>query len=118
VPALMGSLVLVALIRKAESPGSSPAYIIGYNLSDWLAEGFVAISALLGTLGSFFSGSTTVSNLTFGSIQQARLSLSLSSDTWVDRCRRLLRLRFCTAPAPGAVQKRHDHAPTSSRTNC
>lgn len=48
----------------------SPAYIIGYFLSSWLAQGFLAISAFLGALGSFFSGSTTVSNLTFGDIQK------------------------------------------------
>lgn len=74
-PALLGSLVLVALIRKAETANASPAYIIGYLLSDFLAEGFLAISALLGALGSFFSGSTTVSNLTFGVIQQVRAPL-------------------------------------------
>jgi hypothetical protein len=35
-------------------------------------QGFLAISALLGAIGSFFSGSTTVSNLTFGEIQEVR----------------------------------------------
>ena len=68
-PALFGSLVLVAMIRKAPEPQDSPAYSIGYNLSDFMKEGFVAISALLGSLGSFFSGSTTVSDLTFGVVQ-------------------------------------------------
>jgi lactate permease len=68
----MGSLVLGALMYKAEAPGASPAYIIGANLSDFMAKGFIAISALLGALGSFFSGSVTVSNLTFGVVQQVR----------------------------------------------
>lgn len=72
VPALVGSLILVALIRQGESPTARPAYIIGYNLSDFLSDGFVAISAPLGSLGSFFSGSTTVSGLTFGPIQKVR----------------------------------------------
>ena len=56
------------LIRVGGS--GSPAFIIGYYLSSWLAGGFLAISAFLGALGSFFSGSTTVSNLTFGDIQK------------------------------------------------
>jgi lactate permease len=60
--------VLVQLIRVGA--GGSPAYIIGYYLSAWLSQGFLAISAFLGALGSFFSGSTTVSNLTFGDIQK------------------------------------------------
>jgi L-lactate permease len=68
--ATLGALVLVQLIRVG-GPGS-PAYIVGYYLSTWLAQGFLAISAFLGALGSFFSGSTTVSNLTFGDIQKVR----------------------------------------------
>lgn len=72
VPAILGSLVLVSLLRKAEAPGARPAYILGANLSDFMKEGFVAISALLGGLGSFFSGSTIVSNLTFGLVQLVR----------------------------------------------
>lgn len=78
-PALLGSLVLVALIRKGDTTTSSPAYILGYNLAEGLSSGFLAISALLGSLGSFFSGSTTVSNLTFGVVQQARLPASLTA---------------------------------------
>mmetsp|Transcript_8962 Transcript_8962/g.15893 ORF Transcript_8962/g.15893 Transcript_8962/m.15893 type:complete len:129 (-) Transcript_8962:248-634(-) len=49
---------------------SAPATIIGTVLSDALKGGWIAISASIGALGSFFSGSTTVSNLTFGSVQQ------------------------------------------------
>jgi lactate permease len=63
----LGALMLVGLIRNGK--GDSPAYYIGYFLSQWLQGGFLAISAFLGALGSFFSGSTTVSNLTFGDIQ-------------------------------------------------
>jgi L-lactate permease len=72
VPAILASLVLVSLLRKAETPGARPAYILGANLSDFMDEGFVAISALLGGLGTFFSGSTIVSNLTFGLVQLVR----------------------------------------------
>eukprot|EP00892_Ulva_mutabilis_P009417 jgi/Ulvmu1/6848/UM031_0053.1 len=70
VPALMGSLVLVALLREAAEGVEKPAYIIGFNLADFMKEGFIAIAAILGALGSFFSGSTTVSNLTFGIVHQ------------------------------------------------
>jgi hypothetical protein len=59
--ALFGGLVLVSLLRNAEVDGAAPAYIIGYNLSKGLKGGFIVFSAALGALGSFFSGSTTVS---------------------------------------------------------
>jgi L-lactate permease len=65
--AMFGALALVQLMVK--SGEQSPAFIIGSNLSDWFKQGFVILSPLLGCLGSFFSGSTTVSNLTFGQVQ-------------------------------------------------
>jgi lactate permease len=65
--AMFGALALVQLMIK--SGEQSPAFIIGSNLSDWFKQGFVILSPLLGCLGSFFSGSTTVSNLTFGQVQ-------------------------------------------------
>lgn len=77
--ATMGALVLVQLIRVGGA--SSPAYLIGFYASSWLAQGFLAISAFLGALGSFFSGSTTVSNLTFGDIQMVRLTLQMVSSS-------------------------------------
>ncbi|WIA11159.1 hypothetical protein OEZ85_011296 [Tetradesmus obliquus] len=70
--ATMGALVLVQLIRVGGA--SSPGYLIGFYASSWLGQGFLAISAVLGALGSFFSGSTTVSNLTFGDIQMIAAS--------------------------------------------
>jgi lactate permease len=48
---------------------AAPADIIGNNLSTAVKGGWIAFTALIGTLGSFFSGSTTISNLTFGGIQ-------------------------------------------------
>ena len=66
--ALFGALVLVQLIVRGEE--SAPAFIIGSVLSEAFKGGWLAISALTGTLGSFFSGSTTISNLTFGEIQE------------------------------------------------
>jgi L-lactate permease len=65
--ALLGALALVQLLIRVET--EAPAYVIGVTLADWFKQGFVVICPLLGALGSFFSGSTTVSNLTFGSIQ-------------------------------------------------
>ncbi len=66
--AVMGALVLVQLMLKGGK--ESPAHLLGFILARWLKGGFVAISPLVGALGSFFSGSTTVSNLTFGEIQR------------------------------------------------
>jgi len=66
--AIMGALVLVQLILNGGN--ESPANLLGSILAGWLKGGFVAISPLVGALGSFFSGSTTVSNLTFGEIQR------------------------------------------------
>lgn len=78
--ALLGALVLVQLMIRAGT--QSPAYILGTVLSDWLQEGFVVACPLLGALGSFFSGSTTVSNLTFGAIQSiAATNIGISQVT-------------------------------------
>mmetsp|Transcript_4513 Transcript_4513/g.9278 ORF Transcript_4513/g.9278 Transcript_4513/m.9278 type:complete len:697 (+) Transcript_4513:50-2140(+) len=66
--ALLGALALVQLMIK-EGP-AAPADIIGTVLSQALKEGWIAFAAIVGTLGSFFSGSTTISNLTFGGIQE------------------------------------------------
>ena len=78
--ALMGALVLVQLMITGDN--TAPANIIGTVLSDALGKGFIAISGLLGVLGSFFSGSTTVSNLTFGEIQRiAAETIGISTTT-------------------------------------
>lgn len=66
--ALLGALALVQLMIKEGA--AAPADIIGSNLSLALREGWIVFTALIGTLGSFFSGSTTISNLTFGGIQE------------------------------------------------
>mmetsp|Transcript_17991 Transcript_17991/g.49941 ORF Transcript_17991/g.49941 Transcript_17991/m.49941 type:complete len:684 (+) Transcript_17991:105-2156(+) len=65
--ALLGALSLVQLLIKSHM--EAPAYLLGTVLADWFRQGFVVLSPLLGALGSFFSGSTTVSNLTFGTVQ-------------------------------------------------
>jgi len=78
--ALAGALTLVQLMIRFGT--ESPAYLLGTILADWLQEGFVVICPLLGALGSFFSGSTTVSNLTFGEIQKiAAESIGTSVNT-------------------------------------
>jgi L-lactate permease len=65
--ALFGALCLVQLLIKIDT--AAPAFILGNVLADWFEEAFIMITPLLGALGAFFSGSTTVSNLTFGNIQ-------------------------------------------------
>lgn len=66
--ALLGAMILVQLMLQGGTV--SPASILGIILSDWFEGGFIVVSPLLGALGAFFSGSTTVSNLTFGGIQK------------------------------------------------
>lgn len=68
--ALAGALILVELLRGGDEQVDAPAYIIGVRLSDLLSYGFIALSCATGSLGAFFSGSTTISNLTFGQVQQ------------------------------------------------
>eukprot|EP00980_Cylindrotheca_fusiformis_P017543 scaffold5502_cov115-Cylindrotheca_fusiformis.AAC.5 len=75
--ALLGALCLVQMLIRIDT--SAPAYILGTVLADWFQEGYIVITPLLGALGTFFSGSTTVSNLTFGTIQKlAAESLGIS----------------------------------------
>ncbi len=49
----------------------SPIFLIANALSSITSDNWSYFSALLGALGSFFSGSATVSNLTFSGIQQS-----------------------------------------------
>jgi L-lactate permease len=65
--ALFGALVLVQLMIRSGT--AAPAFVLGNILADWFQEAFIIICPLLGALGSFFSGSTAVTNLTFGRIQ-------------------------------------------------
>lgn len=68
--ALSGALMLVELLRTSDHLKDAPAVIIGTRLSETLSHAFVALSFPLGALGSFFSGSTTVSCLTFTQVQK------------------------------------------------
>ncbi|MEP4077186.1 L-lactate permease [Haloferula sp.] len=74
--ALFGALILVELLRHGGD--HSCAAIIGASLADLLGSGWRFGAPFLGALGSFFSGSATVSAMTFGAIQEnAALSLGL-----------------------------------------
>ncbi|AEF55053.1 L-lactate permease [Marinomonas posidonica] len=64
---LIGALVMVNLMMQGET--SSPMFLLAQTFAQALGESWAYTAALLGALGSFFSGSATVSNLTFGGIQ-------------------------------------------------
>lgn len=78
--AFLGALVLVKLLMVGGE--HSCAATLGRGLAS-VAGGFWPMAAVyLGALGSFFSGSNTVSNLTFGGIQYATaLQLGLNPTT-------------------------------------
>ncbi|KNC87620.1 hypothetical protein SARC_00251 [Sphaeroforma arctica JP610] len=65
--ALLGGLMLVGLIRNGGY--GSPAYLLGSIVSGWVGGWWFVLAPFLGALGSFFSGSTAVSCLTFGEVQ-------------------------------------------------
>lgn len=67
--ALCGALVFVGLLMMSESGKESSAVMIGTALGDMAGGQWRGFASLLGALGSFFSGSNTVSNLTFAPIQ-------------------------------------------------
>lgn len=65
--ALIGALMMVNFMMQGED--SAPIFIIANTLADTMGANWSYVASLLGALGSFFSGSATVSNLTFGGIQ-------------------------------------------------
>jgi len=65
--ALLGALVFVKLLMAGGD--KSTAAIIGKGLADLAGPLWIHFAAFLGAFGAFFSGSNTVSNLTFGGIQ-------------------------------------------------
>lgn len=70
--ALAGALVFVKLMMHGGD--HAPVVLIGRALADGVGAVhgslWIAGAPLVGALGSFFSGSATVSNLTFGAVQQ------------------------------------------------
>ena len=67
IAALLGALVFVKLLMVGGQHSS--AVLIGQSLADVAGEKWRYFASYLGALGAFFSGSNTVSNLTFGGIQ-------------------------------------------------
>lgn len=78
--AFLGALVLVKLLTVGGE--NSAANVLGQGLASIAGENWQFVAVFLGALGAFFSGSSTVSNLTFGAIQEATAaSLGLDRST-------------------------------------
>ncbi len=78
--ALLGALVLVRLLMTGGN--DALVQVIGRSFADVAGEQWLWVAPFLGALGSFFSGSATISNLTFGGIQSAIASgLALDETT-------------------------------------
>jgi lactate permease len=70
--ALIGAMVLAEMLTLGGGEGAnSPAKVIGSAMADMAGPAWPIFAALLGALGTFFSGSCTVSNLTFAPVQTA-----------------------------------------------
>lgn len=65
--ALLGALAFVSLLMTGGD--RSATHILGHTLAAVAGDSWKYFAPFLGALGSFFSGSTTISNLTFGGIQ-------------------------------------------------
>ncbi len=65
--ALLGALVFVTLMMMGDE--LSAVRIIGISLANITGDVWQYFAPYLGAVGSFFSGSATISNLTFGGIQ-------------------------------------------------
>jgi lactate permease len=78
--ALFGALIFVQLLT-VDGPRASTR-ILGDALAGGAGDLWIYFAGFLGALGSFFSGSNTISNLTFGPIQlRIAQDLGLSSTT-------------------------------------
>lgn len=67
--ALIGAMIFVKLFMLGGE--NAPTTLIGNALSNIAGQGWNFVAVYLGALGSFFAGSSTVSNLTFAPIQYA-----------------------------------------------
>lgn len=65
--ALLGALIMVKLMLVGGD--NSMVKIIGNGFTEVAGTKWIYFSSYLGAIGSFFSGSNTVSNLTFGGVQ-------------------------------------------------
>lgn len=77
--ALFGALIFVALMMMGGE--DSAVQRIGKALAQISGNSWALFAPFLGALGSFFSGSATISNLTFGAIQDS-IAISLSLDRY------------------------------------
>ncbi|HYY27507.1 MAG TPA: L-lactate permease [Chthoniobacterales bacterium] len=78
--ALFGALIFVQLLTIGGQRASTR--ILGDALASGTGDLWIYFAGFLGALGSFFSGSNTISNLTFGPIQlRIAQDLGLSSTT-------------------------------------
>ncbi|WP_375748447.1 L-lactate permease [Vibrio sp. HN007] len=78
--ALVGALIMVKLMMTGDQ--NSPIMVTGKAFADLMGTSWQYVAAYLGALGAFFSGSATVSNLTFGAIQQTiALNVGLQQTT-------------------------------------
>jgi lactate permease len=76
--ALLGALVFVKLFMMGGD--QSAAAILGTTLAEAAGRNWPYVATFLGALGSFFTGSNTISNLTFGSVQD-----TIAADLGVNR---------------------------------
>ncbi len=67
--ALFGALIFVKLLMLGTPGQDANTLIIGKALAGAIGDQWQFFASYLGALGAFFSGSNTVSNLTFGGIQ-------------------------------------------------
>jgi L-lactate permease len=79
----------------------SSTMILGHSLTHVTGGAWKYFAPFLGTLGSFFSGSTTISNLTFGGIQ-ASIAHDVGTDPGI-----LLALQ-CAGAAMGNILAIHN----------
>jgi len=78
--ALLGALIFVNMMMLGNKDAAVSQ--IGHHLARLSGDNWTFFAPLLGALGSFFSGSATISNLTFASIQTAiadQLALPLTT---------------------------------------
>lgn len=75
--ALFGALTMVQLLLVGGN--DSIVVLIGRTFAETAGSSWIFVASLLGAIGAFFSGSATVSNLTFGGIQNS-IALELGLD--------------------------------------
>ncbi len=66
---LLGALALVRILMSGEEESS--VMIIGHSLANAAGGWWQYVAAYLGAIGAFFAGSCTISNITFGPIQDS-----------------------------------------------